>query len=378
VDPFSEHIEVNDLETAVRLFKQSREGFLKLFYNSPICMSMTKTNLDRRTYVRVNKKFLDKFGYAEEEIIGKTSVEFGILDAGESQRVRSLIAEKGRLQNDYVKCITKSGEIVHTLSSIEYIEIEGETHLISFFVDITEIVKQQGIIERHAQQLEALNRELEAFSYSVSHDLRAPLRAIDGYISILEEDFAPKIDPDAKKLLASVSRNARKMGVLIDSLLDFARLGRKPITRSDIDMNSLVSEVLAELKTTVDHKAEIRMGDLHHINGDFALMKQVMSNLISNGIKYSSKKEHPVVEITSAIEGDNTVVTVTDNGAGFDMAFANKLFGVFQRLHTVTEFEGTGVGLAMVQRIIMKHGGTIQGESELGKGARFWFKVPGG
>lgn len=339
-------------------------------------MSMTKTNLDKRTYVRVNKKFLDKFGYSEEEIIGKTSVEFGILDVNESQRVRSLIAEKGRLQNDYVKCITKSGEIVHTLSSIEYIEINNETHLISFFVDITEIVKQQGIIERHAQQLEALNRELEAFSYSVSHDLRAPLRAIDGYIAILEEDFAPKIDDDAKRLLTSVSRNAKKMGILIDSLLDFARLGRKPITRTDIDMNALVSEVLAELKTNTDYKTEIRAGDLHHINGDVALMKQVMLNLISNGIKYSSKKDHPVVEISSAVEGENIVFTVTDNGAGFDMAFADKLFGVFQRLHTVTEFEGTGVGLAMVQRIITKHGGTISAEAELDKGAKFWFTIP--
>jgi PAS domain S-box-containing protein len=339
-------------------------------------MSMTKTTLDKRTYVRVNQKFLEKFGYTEEDIVGKTSVEFGILDANESQRVRSLISEKGRLQNDYVKCITKSGEIVHTLSSIEYIEINNETHLISFFVDITEIVKQQGVIEKHAQQLEALNKELEAFSYSVSHDLRAPLRAIDGYVNILEEDFAPKIDEDAKRLLASVSRNAKKMGVLIDSLLDFARLGRRPISRSDIDMNLLVQEVLAELNTTVDFKTEIRAGDLHHINGDLALIKQVMVNLIANGIKYSSKKEHPLVEISSALEGENVVVTVTDNGAGFDMAYAEKLFGVFQRLHTVSEFEGTGVGLAMVQRIINKHGGTIHAEAELGKGAKFWFTMP--
>lgn len=339
-------------------------------------MSMTKTNLDKRTYVRVNKKFLDKFGYTEEEIIGKTSVEFGILDANESQRVRSLISEKGRLQNDYVKCITKSGEVVHTLSSIEYMEINNETHLISFFVDITEMVKQQSIIERHAQQLEALNRELEAFSYSVSHDLRAPLRAIDGYINILEEDFAPKIDDDARKLLNSVSRNAKKMGTLIDNLLDFARLGRRPIVRTDIDMNMLVREVLAELKTTTNYKTEIRVGDLHHIFGDFALMRQVMLNLISNGIKYSSKKENPLVEISSAIESENIIITVSDNGAGFDMAFINKLFGVFQRLHTVSEFEGTGVGLAMVQRIITKHGGTIHAEAELTRGAKFWFKIP--
>ncbi len=339
-------------------------------------MSMTSTNLGQRRYVRVNKKFLEKFGYSEEEIIGHTSIEVGILDVEESNRVRTLISEKGRLQNDYVKCIAKDGSIVHTVSSIEYMEMNEETYLVSFFVDITEIVRQQGIIERHAQQLEALNKELEAFSYSVSHDLRAPLRAIDGYISILEEDFAAQIDDDAKKLLTSVQRNAKRMTLLIDDLLEFARLGKKQIERTDIDMNDLVQEVLADVRPTSGFKATINVGDLHHISGDYALMKQVMINLISNALKYSSKKENPLVDISSKIENDMIVVSVTDNGAGFDMAFADKLFGVFQRLHTNSEFEGTGVGLAMVQRIINKHGGSIHATAETGKGARFWFRMP--
>lgn len=375
MDLFSDDIQVNDLGNAVRLFKESREGFVKLFNNSPVCMSMTTTTLGTRRYVRVNKKFLEKFGWTEEEIIGKTSIELGILDIDESNRVRALIAEKGRLQNDYVKCLTKTGEVVHTVSSIEYMNMNGEQYLVSFFVDITEIVKQQVIIEKHAQQLEALNKELEAFSYSVSHDLRAPLRAIDGFISILEEDYGEKIDADARKLLLSVQRNAKKMGTLIDDLLEFARLGKKPIVRSDIDMNQLVSDVLADVRTDATSKTTINVGDLHHINGDYALMKQVMVNLISNAIKYSSKKEKPVVDISSRIEGDRVIIAVADNGAGFDMAFADKLFGVFQRLHNNNEFEGTGVGLATVQRIINKHGGTIHAEAELGKGAKFWFGV---
>lgn len=369
-------MQINDLGTAIRLFKESREGFVRLFNNSPVCMSMTTTTLGKRTYVRVNKKFLERFGWTEDEIIGKTSIEVGILDADESNRVRSLIAEKGRLQNDYVKCLTKAGDIVHTVSSIEYMEMNGEEYLVSFFVDITEIVKQQSIIERHAQQLEALNKELEAFSYSVSHDLRAPLRAIDGYVSILEEDFANAFDAEGKRLLTSVQRNAKHMGLLIDDLLEFARLGKKPIEKTNINMNTLVSDIVNNIKQTTIHTATINISDLHPVKGDYALMKQVIVNLISNAIKYSSKKPDPVVNISSRIEDEHVVVTIADNGAGFDMRYAGKLFGVFQRLHNRSEFEGTGVGLAMVQRIITKHGGTIHADSEQGKGATFWFKIP--
>jgi len=336
-------------------------------------MSMTSTNLGKRTYVRVNKRFLEKFGWTEEEIIGRTSIEIGILDIEESDRVKALIAEKGRLQNDYVKCLTKTGEVVHTVSSIEYMEMNNETHLVSFFVDITEIVKQQAIIERHAEQLEVLNKELEAFSYSVSHDLRAPLRAIDGYIGILEEDFSAAFDDEGKRLLVSVQRNAKRMNNLIDDLLEFSKMGKKPIVPTEVNMKLLVDDVLTELSR---HKATINVGELLSIKGDYALMKQVMVNLVSNAVKYSSKKETPVIEIASRLVDNEVIFTVSDNGAGFDMQYADKLFGVFQRLHTDKEFEGTGVGLATVRRIINKHGGTITAQSEPEKGATFIFKLP--
>jgi PAS domain S-box-containing protein len=371
-------MKIDDLATAIRLFKESREGFVKLFDNSPVCMSMTTTTLGKRTYVRVNKKFLERFGWTEKEIVGKTSIEVGILDVEESNRVRSLIAEKGRLQNDYVKCWTKNKEIVHTVSSIEYMDMDGEQYLVSFFVDITEIVNQQTIIEKHAQQLEALNKELEAFSYSVSHDLRAPLRAIDGYINILEEDFGSAFDEQGKRLLTSVQRNAKRMGTLIDDLLEFAKLGKKSIEKTDIDMNVLVQEVLTDLNGSNNHHAHINVGDLHHIKGDYALIKQVMVNLVANAVKYSSKKTTPLVDITSDLENGMVVFTVKDNGAGFDMQYAQKLFGVFQRLHNQSDFEGTGVGLATVQRIIAKHGGSIHADAKPDKGAKFWFKLPAG
>jgi len=359
MDLFSENIDIKDLEIATKLFKQSRAGFLTLFNNSPICMSMTTTVLGKRTYVKVNKKFLEKFGYTEQEIIGRTSVDIGILDAEEYIRVGSIIKEKGRLQNDYVKCIAKDGTIVHTVSSIELMEMNEETYLVSFFLDITKIIEQQNIIEQHLQQLEAVNRELEAFSYSVSHDLRAPLRAIEGYTKMLEEGFYSLFNDEGKRLLSAVYRNTKRMESLIDALLDFARLGRKVIQKTDIDMNNLVNEIIADLKYTMNHKAEINLHTLNSIKGDPELIREVLTNLISNAIKYSSKKEDPVIEITSNIKDNQVIYSIKDNGDGFDMKYADKLFGVFQRMHSNQEFEGTGIGLTTVQRIISKHGGVV-------------------
>lgn len=376
MDLFSDEIQIDDLSVAIKLFKESRAGFLKLFNSSPICMSMTTTTLGQRIYVRVNNKFLEKFGFDESEIIGRTSVEVGILDNEESERVGNMIRDKGKLQNDYVRCIDKNGKTVHTVSSIEMMEINGETYLVSFFVDVTKIMQQQAIIEQHARQLEYVNKELEAFSYSISHDLRAPLRAIDGYAKALEEDFYPLFDDDGRSALAAVQRNAKRMTHLIDDLLAFARLGQKPINKTDLDMNVLVGEVLDELKKITHHKAEIVTGTLHPVRGDYTLIRQVLINLLSNSIKYSSKKEHPVVEISSIAENNQVTYSVRDNGAGFDMKYADKLFGVFQRLHPAREFEGTGVGLAIVQRIVNKHMGTIRAEGEPGKGATFTFSLP--
>jgi PAS domain S-box-containing protein len=376
MDLFSDHLKVEDLDIALRLFRESRMGFLQLFDNSPVCMSMTTTTPGRRVYQRVNKKFLEKFGFTETEIIGHTSTEIGILDEEESLRVGNIIKEKGRLQNDYVKCLTKSGDIVHTVSSIENMEINHESFLVSFFVDVTQIFEQQAIIEQHAQQLEAMNKELEAFSYSVSHDLRAPLRAINGYTKILEDDFSSLFDEEGKRTLAAVQRNAQKMNILIDNLLDFAMLGRKPLHKKEIDLTRLTEEVWTDLKKETNHHAQLRMHTLHSIQGDEALLQQVMVNLISNAVKYSSRKENPLVEITSEARGHFIAYIIRDNGVGFDKQYAHRLFGVFQRLHSVREFEGTGIGLATVQRIVNKHGGTIQADSEAGKGAVFTFTLP--
>ncbi len=234
---------------------------------------------------------------------------------------------------------------------------------------------EQKVIERTAQ-LEAVNKELESFSYSVSHDLRAPLRAIDGYAGMIEEDYEKLFDDEGKRLLGNIQQNAKKMSNLIDDLLAFSRLGKKVLQRKELDMNELVEGVLIDIDKSVTHHAKLEVAKLRPIMGDYSLIHQVLMNLISNAVKYSSKKENPVVSITSKKENNEIIYSITDNGVGFDMKYAHKLFGVFQRLHTMDEFEGTGVGLAIVQRVITKHGGKIWANSQVGEGSVFSFSLP--
>ena len=234
---------------------------------------------------------------------------------------------------------------------------------------------EQRIVERTAQ-LESSNKELEAFTYSVSHDLRAPLRAVNGFAQILSEDYSPELDDNGRRVIQTIKENALKMGTLIDDLLEFSRLGRKEIVKRETDMNALANSVIHDINGLVKHIAQISIAELHMARGDSGLLHQVMFNLISNAIKYSAKKEDPIVEVFSSEQNSETIFSVRDNGVGFDMKYANRLFGVFQRLHSPEEFEGTGVGLAIVQRVITKHGGRVWAEAAVNEGATFSFSIP--
>jgi PAS domain S-box-containing protein len=237
---------------------------------------------------------------------------------------------------------------------------------------------EQKVIER-TSQLESANKELGSFSYSVSHDLRAPIRAINGYAKILEEDYSEKFDPEGTKVLHSIMQNSKKMGQLIDDLLAFSKLGRKEVTVSQINMDDLVKLVREELLVEEgENIPEFNIKELPPAKGDQSLIKQVWINLISNAIKYSKYKIKTNIEI-GAYEKDNFVVyNVKDYGAGFDMQYYDKLFGVFQRLHSQEEFEGTGIGLAIVQKIVHRHNGTVWAESILNEGTCFYFSLPAG
>jgi PAS domain S-box-containing protein len=231
---------------------------------------------------------------------------------------------------------------------------------------------EQRVRERTAE-LEVANKELEAFSYSVSHDLRAPLRAIDGYSRIVLRDYATEMPADAREYLDGVRRNAQQMGQLVDDLLALSRLGRRALRVRPVEMTDLVRECLDEVRPPA--AAEIRVADLPPAQADPGLLKQVWLNLIGNALKYSGKRQHPVVEVGAGVGPDGPVYFVRDNGVGFDIRYAHKLFGVFQRLHRTEEYEGTGIGLALVQRIIHRHGGRVWAESEPDRGATFFFTL---
>lgn len=234
---------------------------------------------------------------------------------------------------------------------------------------------EQNIVDR-TSELEVANKELEAFSYSVSHDLRAPLRSIDGYSRVLIEDYGDKFDSEGKRTLHIIIKNAIRMGQLIDDLLAFSRIGKQSLRKVNLDMSTIALTVATELKDQQRQEVELNIKSMLGVQGDSSMLKQVLTNLISNALKYSMKKEKPVVEIGSYAENGHHIYYVKDNGAGFDMRYYDKLFGVFQRLHSANEFEGTGVGLALVQRIITKHGGKVWAEGKVNEGATFYFSLP--
>ncbi|HXM47885.1 MAG TPA: response regulator [Pyrinomonadaceae bacterium] len=229
------------------------------------------------------------------------------------------------------------------------------------------------LLQRTAE-LEAANKDLEAFSYSVSHDLRGPLRAINGFSAILLEDHAAELSPDARQLLTTVIDTAKQMNALIEDLLRFSRLGTQSLSKRPVNIANLVHEVLDELgRDREGRQIEIQLGDLPDCVGDHALIKQVFVNLLSNAFKFTGHREKAMIEIGCAEDHGSNVYFVRDNGAGFDVSKARQLFGVFQRFHSQHEFEGTGVGLSIVQRIVVRHGGRIWAEAEVEKGAVFHF-----
>jgi len=235
---------------------------------------------------------------------------------------------------------------------------------------------------RKTSELLAANKDLDAFSHSVAHDLRSPLRAVDGYARMLEDTYAGGLDAEGRRLLGVVRASSQLMGRLIDALLDFARLGREPLRTRPVELDELVNQVIGELRANVDGRSiEFAVGKLGTAVADPALLKQVLANLLGNAIKFTRDKNPAVVEVgcrKEAETGAANVYYVKDNGAGFDMRYSDKLFGVFQRLHRAEEYEGTGVGLSIVKRVINRHGGRVWADSKPGEGATFYFTLESG
>jgi PAS domain S-box-containing protein len=303
----------------------------------------------------------------------------------ETQDVIDKVLAGEKIEVLETKRVSRHGKLVDVLFSASCIA-DARTSQRSIAITERDVTQQKIANEQIKQlnadlrqnnlQLNETNKELESFSYSVSHDLRAPLRAMNGYARILDEDYLDKLDDEGKTVLTKLRNNVRKMNQLIDDLLAFSKLGQKELRKSMTEMDPLVQEVLSEINHSTKHGAHISVAPLPVVFGDRALMFQVWHNLISNGIKYSSKKDTPQIQIGCTSSDDQNVFYVEDNGAGFDYKFADRLFGTFQRLHSTAEFEGTGIGLAIVKRIVSKHGGNIWAESVVGQGAKFYFSLP--
>ncbi|MBI4584442.1 MAG: PAS domain S-box protein [Planctomycetes bacterium] len=284
--------------------------------------------------------------------------------------------------------LKKGGGELPVEINLSPIQVKGGMLAMATIRDITERKKAHEEIKRlnndlerrvaaRTAELEAAIKELEAFSYSVSHDLRAPLRAIDGFSRILLEDFSGKLDAEGQRILNVVRANTMKMSQLIDDLLAFSRLSRKGMERSKIDMTELCRSVIEELRRSEPERSvEVTLGSMPDTEGDRAMIRQALANLLSNAFKFTRRQPEPAVEIGGHSDGDMNVYHIKDNGVGFDMQYSHKLFGVFQRLHGADEFEGTGVGLAIVHRIISRHGGKVWGEGLVNSGATFHFALP--
>lgn len=306
---------------------------------------------------------------------------------GENVRRRM---EGGASEAHYtLRMLRKDQSIAHVEVRGAVSEYSGRRAILGTLLDITARKEAEEKVARlHAEleqrvrdrtaQLEAANRELESFSYTVSHDLRAPLRHIHGYVEMLRRVTNGRLDETALRYLQNVGASSQQMGILIDSLLAFSRMGKVEMRHSAVDLNALVQEVIENLDLPTTNRAiEWKISDLPPVSGDRALLKQVFANLIGNAVKYTRDRSPGRIEITSVPGSDNGLIQfyIRDNGAGFDMRYVNKLFGVFQRLHRTEEFEGNGIGLATVRRILQRHGGDAWAEGELEKGATFYFTL---
>jgi two-component system sensor kinase len=268
--------------------------------------------------------------------------------------------------------------------SVSVTPFPAERYSNTYGLDITERKRAEEALKEahdqlqdHADRLEAANKELESFGYSVSHDLRAPLRAIAGFTRMILDEKGSAFDPETRRKFGVIQENAEKMGQLIDDLLRLSRLGRAELHRSKLDMGGLVHEVIQEIRMTEPEREWVtEIGDLPAAHGDRVMIRQLLANLLSNAVKFTRGRQGARIEVGSLEKSGERVYYVKDNGVGFDMKYYNKLFGVFQRLVSESQFEGTGVGLAIVQRIVQRHGGRVWAEGQIREGATFYFTLP--
>ena len=330
---------------------------------------------DRGRLLDVNEAYCRMSGYTSEELLRLSVPDLEAAEkTDETERHMQRIIGSGsdRFESRH---LTKDGQIFDVEISVTFLATKRWS--IVFVRDISKRKQAEQTLAERTAQLEAANKELESFSYSVSHDLRAPLRAIDGYARMIIKKQTDKFDEDTLSKFNVIRSSTQMMGQLIDDLLAFSRLGRKDMSMSPIDMDQLVREVWTVMQDVNPGRNMIMtVNGIPPGCGDRALMKQVYFNLISNAVKFTKYRDAARIEAGGHTEGNENIYYVRDNGTGFDMAYYDKLFRVFQRLHSGDDFEGTGVGLATVQRIVHRHGGRVWAEGKVDEGATFYFSLP--
>jgi PAS domain S-box-containing protein len=360
--------------------RQQAEDELKRFFSismDPLCIAGADGY-----FKLVNPRWEKVLGYSQQELLSQPCLEFIHPEDREATQQEAAKQAEGHdvisFENRY-RCRDGSYRWFNWTATA----VTERGLIYAAARDVTERKRNEQRIQElnrelshKLEELATVNQELESFSYSVAHDLRAPLRHVNGFSKILLEDHGPEMKEEARRLLERVCDGAQHMGTLIDELLNFSRMGRRDLQREITGLNSLVEEARAGLRTEGDGRSiEWRVGRLPYADCDPALVRQVFANLLSNAVKYTRPREKAVVEVGQFASQGETVIFVRDNGVGFDMKYAGKLFGVFQRLHRQEDFEGTGVGLALVQKVVHKHGGRIWVEAALDRGATFFFTL---
>ncbi len=378
---------IDEVAARVNERRGSEEKFSRIFHASPVAILISR--LDSGMHIDVNDAFEQQFGWTREEALGATALEMGMWQDGRAYADwLATLRRTGQLHDYETHLFTKAGDMRQVVAAAEIVGFDEVRLVITLIHDITDLrravqeVKDlnaalEDRVKQRTADLSEANRELESFAYSMSHDLRAPLRGIDGFSHLLADEYGDRIEAQGREYLLRVRHAAQRMGTLIDDLLDLSRVNRRELRRESVDLSQIATEVLEELKKSAPQRqARVEIAPDLRVVGDPQLLRVLLENLIGNAWKYSARQETTQI-VVGCERSQNGVASyfVRDNGVGFDMAYADKLFHPFQRLHKPDEFEGSGVGLASVARIVRRHRGSVWAESSPGAGATFHFRL---